>query len=193
GSPEVSANLKPEDIFNIINGVLLDPASGAARAYAVHKRDRYGMTLIFDRMVPAAFSRLHGYFDRYDQVRGISPVASAVNQFRDLYESFDYGLVKQKVAQLFAMVITRQSGDELGTVEPVQDVDADGNTLNDYEVDFGRGPLKLELDPGDDAKFLSSQNPSSETQEFWERIIMISLKSLDIPYSFFDESHTNYS
>jgi capsid protein len=49
------------------------------------------------------------------------------------------------------------------------------------------------LDPGDDAKFLSTQNPSSQFQDFTRLVLMIALKSLDIPYVLFDESHANYN
>jgi len=51
----------------------------------------------------------------------------------------------------------------------------------------------LDLDYGDDAEFLESRTPSSEFAEYCDRMIGAALKSLDIPYSFYDESFTNYS
>jgi capsid protein len=198
GAPSDATGLSPADMLNVINGVLIDPSTGAAQGYCVHKRDRSGMSMTFDRLVPAKFAALHGYFDRYDQVRGISPVAAAVNQYRDLYESFDYTLAKEKVAQLFAMVIFRKQADNLGILdketEVVDDGTGDGGTVEKdrYKLDFGRGPIMLDLDPGDDAKFLNSANPSEESQAFWQLILMIALKSLDIPLCFFDESHANW-
>ena len=44
----------------------------------------------------------------------------------------------------------------------------------------------------DDAKFLTSENPSSESQAFWNLILMIALKSLDIPLCFFNEGSSNW-
>jgi capsid protein len=185
--------LTPDQILNVINGVLVDQSTGAAQGYCVHKRDRSGVTMTFDRLVPAAFGILHGYFDRYDQVRGISPIAAAVNQYRDLYESFDYALAKAKVAQLFALAFYRENADEVGLGGTETDTNGDGDEVTRYNVDFGRGPVQLDLEPGDRAEFLESKNPSSEAQAFWQFTVMIALKSLDLPFSFFDEAHTNYS
>jgi len=125
----------------------------------------------------------HGFFDRFDQVRGISPLAPAVNVFRDVYEAADYALAKAKVSQMFGLVFYRDALDSAGTLD---------STSDPYEVDFGRGPVALDLEPGDKAEFLESKTPSSEFQSFAQLMISIALKSLDIPYSFFDESFTNF-
>jgi capsid protein len=194
--PAEQSGLSARDLQDVVNGVLIDRGTGAARGYCVHKRDASGLTTQFDRLVPAAFAALHGYFDRYDQVRGITPLAAAVNQFRDLYESFDYTLVKNKVAQLFALTVYRDKPEALGTLEAEAATDAEGDESaqgGGYSADFGRGPMMLDLDPGDRAEVLESANPAGDTQAFWQFVIMIALKALDIPYSFFDESHTNYS
>ncbi len=61
-----------------------------------------------------------------------------------------------------------------------------------YKVDFGKGPVFLDLDPGDRAEFLSSNSPSNQFQAFTMLIIQVALKALDIPFSFYDESHTNF-
>src|SRR6185312_12911402 len=110
------ADLKIEDPRWVINGVWVN-TNGRAIGYMVHKRPPWWTGLLFDRMVPARFADLFGYFTRYDQVRGISPVSSAVNTLRDTYEGFDYALVKAKISQFFAMLITRQRSEQLGEVE----------------------------------------------------------------------------
>ena len=51
----------------------------------------------------------------------------------------------------------------------------------------------LSLDPGDEANFLESKNPATEFQAFITLTLQIAAKALDIPWSFFDESYTNYS
>lgn len=168
------------------HGVLLGDG-GAALAYAVSKRQ--GLTgFVHERLVPAANAFHHAKFDRFDQVRGYSELAAAVNTMRDCYEGFDFALAKMKVAQLFGLVTFRQAPEALGDV-----TENDETTPTDYSVDFGRGPFQLDLDPGDDAKFLESQTPSTEFQTFSATMISVALKALDIPYSFYAENFTNYS
>ena len=108
---------------------------------------------------------------------------------RDLYENIDYALAKAKVAQLFALIFHTQgeglAQDDESPCEPL------GNKYDDW--DPGRGPSKIELDPGEDAKFLDTRHPSSEFQAFMEQVGSIALKSLDIPLSFADESHSNFN
>jgi len=48
------------------------------------------------------------------------------------------------------------------------------------------------LDPGDKADFLKSDNPGSNTREFIGVVLAIALKALDLPFNFYDESHTNF-
>lgn len=86
----------------------------------------------------------------------------AVNTLRDCYEGYDYALAKMKVAQLFALAFYRQQADFEGEVYERETVvagseDAADGTLEAgdqqrYKVDFGRGPIKLELDDGERAE-----------------------------------------
>lgn len=174
------------------HGVVTDQF-GRPTGYSVCKRttgsDYYpgGGGFVFERIVSARHSHLHAYFDRFDQTRGISPLASALNTLRDTYEGMEYALAKMKVAQLFGLKITRESDDAIGEVSEQDDDESQ------YKVDFGKGPIFLDMDPGDDASFLENKTPSTEFQEFIQTSISVSLKSLDIPFSFFDESYTNYS
>lgn len=170
-----------------VHGVKVNTA-GRAIAFSVCKRQPYG-GWAFERTVSASNLILHGYFDRFDQVRGISPLAPSLNSMRDVYENFTYALAKAKVEQLFAMVTYRKATDSPGDVT---NSGPEGTERRGYEVDFGAGPVYLDLEPGDDAKFLNSQSPSSQFQAFTDSMIMVALKSLDIPYSFYDEGHTNF-
>jgi capsid protein len=173
---------------SLVHGVQVD-AAGAALAYAVCKRS-FGMDFQFERMVRAEWVCHHGYFDRFDQVRGISPLAAAINTYRDAYEGMDYALAKLKIAQLFGLIFYRDAAVGVGLTS--EEEDADGEGTDRYEVDVGKGPIKLELDPGDRAEWLESKTPATETQAFLQRVIDAALKSLDLPYSFFDESFTNF-
>jgi capsid protein len=174
-------------------GVKCTP-EGRHLAYAIHTRKGNGFE--FERTVAAGNVVWHGYYDRWDQVRGISPIVAALNPLRDVYENFDYALAKAKVTQLFALAFFRKASEAAGDILPGGGetvTDEDGNTRKEpYSVDFGKGPVVLDLDPGDEAKFLESQSPSNQFQDYMELSIMVALKALDIPLSFFDEAHTNF-
>lgn len=172
-----------------IHGVKCDD-TGRALAYAVHKRTGIN-SYQFERSVSASRMCWFGYYDRFDQVRGVSPLSTALNPLRDTYEAMDYAIIKAKVSQLFGIKFTRAASESPGELTP--GVDADGNEdKSKYQVDFGRNGLMLDLEPGDDAAFLESQTPSTQFQEFMKVSINISLKALDLPYSFWDESFTNF-
>jgi len=156
---------------------------GRLQSIAVHGRTKSG-GYEFERMVRAGNVYHVGYFDRFDQIRGVSPMAPAINSFRDVYEGADYALAKMKVSQLFGLAFYRENPDEFGAA-----ASSDGAG---YDVDFGRGPVQLDLEPGDRAEFLESKSPPQEFQAFMQTMVGVALKCLDIPFSYYDESFTNY-
>lgn len=190
----------------LVHGVQLDPA-GRAIAYALNNRMAAVDGFQFDRMVAAENLILHGYFDRFDQVRGISPLAPSLNTLQDTYEGITYALGKAKIAQLFALAFYRDANESLGDIVAQADATSDTDTDSDstdsesseeaeatgYSVNFGRGPAILDLDPGDRAEVLESKQPSAEFREFTYTTIAAALKALDIPFSFYNESFSTYS
>ena len=174
-----------------VDGVRIGPG-GRSAEYAIHSRGRGGSGYAMQSIVPRGNVIHYGHFTRFasDQVRGVSPIVSALNNFRDVYGSFDLALAKMKVSQLFAMAIFSDVVDPSGEIG-VDEEDDDGGGRK-YNVDFGSGPVHLELDAGDRAEFLESKTPSTEMQAFSHLVIAVGLKALDIPYSFYDESHTNF-
>ena len=175
------------------NGVKLDK-NGRALAYSICAR--HGTGLAWQKTTPARNLYLHGYWDtthRFDAVRGVSPLASALNTMRDVYEGFDYSLARIKVGQLFGLKITRDAdGENDGYSEPTADADDDGNLDSGYKVDLTQGIVQIDMDPGHDADFLESKTPATETVNFLELMIHVALKALNIPNSFLDESKTNF-
>jgi lambda family phage portal protein len=164
--------------FKAIHGVEVDQY-GRARAYHLWGRNEHGQ-YIPEKRVPAR-NMLHlGYFDSFDQIRGVSPLVSATTAFHDVLEVKEYARLKAKVTQLFALAIYRDSPDY------------DRGDLPEYQVDFGKGPVKLDLEPGDKADFLESRHPSTEFQAFITLSLQAALKALDIPWSFYDEAYTNF-
>jgi capsid protein len=179
-----------------VDGIRIGNVSQALE-YSLFRRTNDRDTA-FAKKIAAKNAIHYGFFDRYagDQVRGISPLVSALNPLRDVYENFTYALAKAKVEQLFAMAFYRDADESAGEVDEdgvaIGDDDDENAEPRGYKVDFGSGPVLLDLDPGDRAEFLSSQSPSTQFQEFTRLVVQVALKALDIPYSFYDESHTNF-
>ena len=168
-------------------------ASGRPRSIAVHKRTERG-GYEFEKTIPFRNVYQLGYFERFDQVRGVSPMAPAITTFQDVYEGFDYALAKMKVSQLFGLVFYREAAEAVTLPSASSDGAAPADPAgNGYAVDFGRGPIALDLAPGDKAEFLEPKTPPAEFQNFSSVMIAAARKSLDIPLSMYDESHTNYS
>lgn len=164
-----------------VHGIDLGPG-GYNQRYHLYNKSAYG-TYQFDRTVPSSNMLMHAYYDAFDQVRGVSPLSSAIASYHDVLEMTEYARLKAKVSQYFALAISRERPD-FGN-----ECDTDGYDLRD----FGKGALMLDLDPGDKADFLESKNPSTEFQDFTRLSLQIALKALDIPWSLMDESATNYS
>lgn len=176
--------------YSWCNGVLCGETNNAL-AYSICKRK--DDMLEFLRTVDARDSFLFAYYDgshRVDMVRGVSPLASGLNTLRDVFEGFDFALAKVKVAQMFGLKITKEVGSDNPTGYGVQN--SGDATTTDYNVDLSHGPFQLEMDPGDNAEFIESATPATETTNFLELMVQVVLRSLDLPFSFFDESSTNF-
>lgn len=159
-------------------------AQNEALEYSVHRRT-VGGGFEFERLVPADNFWLHGTFERFDQVRGISPIISALNSFRDLYEATEFALAKAKIMQIFGLVFYEDQEEAAG------DVTTDAAT-GKPRVNYGRGPFNLNQQREDRVEAIQDEHPSSQFQDFTRLVVMVALKALDIPYSFFDEAHTNF-
>ncbi len=185
-----ASNKLPDNLKKntITQGVILnDP--GAAIGYVINRRGSYAGQLTFDKIVRAVNTYHLGYYDRFDQIRGVSRLAASINTFQDLYESLTYALAKTKVAQLFGLVTYRDADSALGVIDT--ETDSDGSSYD--SINFGTGPFHLDLEDGDRAEILESKTPSTETQDFSQIMIAMALKALDIPYSFYAENFSNYS
>lgn len=183
-------NAKPTDEWE--NGVSIDRA-GAQLSYAVSRRPKGGRGYEFQRNVPRQNFRLYGFFERdaANQVRGVSPVAAGINDFRDIYEGLDYAKSKNKIGQLFAAAITRKPGAQ--SLEKTLNGDDDEQDEEPRVIDLTKGPIVFDLDDDEGVEIIESASPSGDFRGFMQMEIAIALKSLDIPYNFFDESFTNYS
>lgn len=183
------AGVEIENFDAFIHGVEVD-GRGATRRLAVWNRD--GSAYAFDRFIGSRFVSHYGFFDRFDQVRGISPMAAALNSLQDVYENIDYSLAKAKVGQLFALAFYRDAAGPLDGTTAGADLDGDGIADSAYSFDPTAGPAMLDLDAGDKAEILESKTPAAEFREFMVEVSQLALSALSIPYSFYDASHTNF-
>lgn len=178
-----------------INGVRLRK-DGSVRSYGIYRRKYGGYE--WERELSSSNAFLHGYFKKGSQYRGISPLASACNGLRDIYTTMELARAKMKVGQIFALALKSNPNpipgvpDIAGHATTVQKSGGDGSTVRTTKVDFGAGPQVLNLKGDEEAKFLESNAPGGGFLDLHEAEVAVALKCLDLPYSFFDESHTNF-
>lgn len=191
-SGDLPKNSKPEEW---INGCRIDLNTGRTIAVGVCKRVGRNRKELQRIVAARNISQLAAFEFRVDQIRGISPIASALNWFRDTYEGFEYALAKMKIAQLFGLQITRHadtSGSAIGPHSLEGDADSDGVPDSAPRIELNRGPFVAELEPGEEIKTIDGGAPAAETTAFLNLMILISIKCLDLPISFWDEGSTNF-
>jgi capsid protein len=183
-----------------VQGIWMD-SQGKAISYRVWERMPYGG---YQNPVnlPRAGVCFHAYWpnERSDQVRGIGLITAGLSDFCDAYEWQSLTKAVAKLRTAFGVVFTSEALDGIGVTNQVSSSDEESDdeegdsapVAPKYEVDFGRGPLKIELEPGEDMKFVNDDSPSPNTFEFFKSTIGFALKSLDIPLCFYDEGLTNF-
>lgn len=175
---------------NLTEHGLVLRTNGSTKSYAVCNRTMSGFQL--QRMVQDRDMFFAGYFKRFDQTRGISPLLTAINANQDIYEANEYTRIKMKMHSMLGAQITRsmESSSDGWTYDQIQDTTQEGNSRTSYEFDLEPG-MKLEMDPGDKIELLESQTPSNEYQSFIEFTMRVTLLALDIPFSMFNSKQNN--
>jgi len=198
-------------------GVILDPdRPGRVAGFCICNRGADGKQVAFDHVEDAANVIYDGYFTRFSsQVRGISPLSTAINSIQDVYESVDYALAKAKVHQLFGLALMRDYagadsdqeelnawgsavGQSMGTDEAMtgatSETDAGTKQIASSVQSVKPGEmLMLDMDTKGRIDTIESRTPSNEFKEFQEFAIRVSLIALDIPYSAFDSRSASFS
>lgn len=156
-------------------------------AYQVFRRGNNGSGYHFQQEIDARHCLFHAYFpgERADQTRGVGLITSGLSDFIDAYEWTGMAKAVEKVRAAFGVIFKSNDPEGTGNYTPV----GEGKS---YDVDFGRGPVSLNLDPNDSVEFLSNDTPGGNTVAFFNACIGFALKSLDIPLCFFDETLTNF-
>lgn len=152
------------------NGCLQNKA-GRITHYSIHKRTDNGFK--FERVLRANRAFHFGYYIRHDQRRGISPTTSALNLLRRVHNSVKFAQAKQMMSQILGLQVQKH--------DPKYG-----------DVDFTDGPFMIETKIGETVDLITDKTPSKEFDHFLRHVISMILKSLDLPYNFYDESHTNF-
>lgn len=178
-----------------VEGIQSDSA-GKPLQYSISARSSGGAGYDHKRIVRAENFIHYGFFERAatDQKRGVSPLVASLNNYRDLYEEIEYALLKSKTQQLLILAMMREK--DASPLDPPGvggDDEVDEVELQPRKIDLTNGPAVVDLDENEKIDVVESKNPSNEFQNFTRLVTMIALKALDIPYSFFDEAHTNWS
>jgi len=175
-------------------GLVLDDY-GRTKWYAISKRDKKTDQIVYERMVKAANMFFDGYYTRFDQTRGISPLLSALNTNQDLAEAYEYTLIKTKFHAMLGMAITRDavgSDDGWGPYGNGTATSSSGQTETRYNFEMAPG-LKLEMQPGDKIDMLESKTPNEEFVPYSEAMLRCALLAFDLPFSFYNSQQFSYN
>ena len=180
------------------HGLVIDEFTGRTEAYAVHNRTDGG-GFEFSTMLDAAMVAFDGYYGRFDQTRGISPLAAALNMCTDAHEAFEWTQLKIKFHAILGLQINRATTSEVSdgfpTTESLDyDTDSDGvqTAENRYEFDPS-GLTMFDMDPGESVAPIESNTPAQEFTDYSMLMIRLILLALDIPYTAFDSMSASFS
>jgi capsid protein len=176
------------------HGLLLDK-NGAVLKYAICNRTDKSNQFVLDHMEAAENIVASGYFTRFDQTRGISPVLTSLSLLADVDDGLRFNLLKVKLQALFGLAFYRDSVAPLGAPEPNFTDDEDGEPEEEgYNVEMSPDKVTIfDLDPGDRVEAIESNSPAESVIQFSELEIRIVLKALDIPYTAFDSLRSSHS
>lgn len=171
---------------------------GKVIQYCRCRWDQDGRKLVFSGMVKRADMLADsGTFLRPSQTRGISPISAALNTFRDLYESWEWTLLKIKVHALCGVAIKRDAlVDGVPTTAYADsDIDTEGEETasNRTAMEVQDGLMQFDLDPGEDVDLIESKTPNSAVIPYSEMMIRAALLAFDIPYTAYDSRGTSFS
>jgi len=177
---------------------LVTDAMGRPVEFAICRRGANGADPIFDHVEPVANVIFDGYWTRFgSQLRGVSPLSTAINTVADLGEAFEYNLIKAKMHALFGVAIMRAATDPgaMGGAGGATSETASATataTGTDKDLD-PRSINILDMNQGDDIKTIESGTPSIEFVQGSYLFIQIAMLALDIPVTAFDSRRSSFS
>jgi capsid protein len=124
--------------------------------------------------------------DRFDQVRGLSALISAINDLQDSRETLEVVKGSIKLENLIALIFKmKQTSDS--TFNPLGDItnfdinNAAGNTEQRKEVQIGPGVNTIEVGPDEDVTALEKKTPGNMFNDWMMFQIRLAGLALDMP------------
>lgn len=185
------------------NGVRVAPRGGRHIEYALHHRNRHG-GFEFDKRVPARNFWLHGYFDRVNQVRGVTPLSTALNGLSYIYDLREFTHAKARLAALLGFKFTKALSDDtdedeqgIGPTTYTDDTETDQldettEAKAKARIKFENGIASINLEPGEDLNVVESKTPPTELLNFIRFDVMLCMLALDLPFNWLDPSQSNF-
>lgn len=161
---------------------------GQPLAYNVCKRQKFG-GFEQERIVSADFFDLVGYFNAYDQIRGVSPLTAALAPFTQIYDAKRLAIARMQIEQLIGFVAYQDNGIPLGKIEENKKPESG---VAEFTERWGDGANFVRLGPNDRLETVQSAAPGNNFQPMLEFSIRVAFAALDIPYSFLKGSDTNF-
>lgn len=197
------------DSVNMDTGVAMDSARpGRVNQFCICNRGLDGKSLAFDHMEPAENVIFDAYWTRFSsQVRGVSPLSTAINSIQDVYEGVDFNLAKAKVHALFGIALMRDYAGGTSSGETANEWGAASGVSGTGSEDEGSSAaisaslqeikpnemLMVDMDTRGRIDTVESKTPSSEFREFQELVLRLAFLALDIPFSAFNSKATSFS
>lgn len=214
-----NASTMPEEARGQVDrdtGVIMDPdRPGRIAQFCICNRGKSGSEVAFDHLESAENVIFDGYWTRFSsQVRGVSPLSTAINSIQDVYEGVDFNLAKAKIHALFGIALMRDYAGAVSDQEEVYDwggasgitqgltESAAGATATDAgtkQIEASLQEMKpnellmVDMDQKGRIDTIESKTPSTEFKEFTEFAIRLSFLALDIPYTAFDSRSSSFS
>ena len=167
---------------NYVSGLIIGDL-GQIEAFRVFRRSM--TTNVYDNPIDIPAASFVHYTDplRIDQYRGVSTLATSIQNLRDLYEMIDFVKGKAKIAS--ALTVFTNSN---GAIAGAGAMDAYSSNLPSAGAGFLQQDIQFgqinHLAGGTDIKFPASNSPSTEEQALMTLCLKMVAMSYNLPYSF---------
>lgn len=212
------ANLNNAELANVdreTGAVMSTSAPGKVDSWCICNRGWSGSTKAYDHLESSENVIFDAYYTRFSsQVRGVSPLSVAINTVQDLYEGFEWNLLKAKVHSIFGVALFRDYAGASSDQEEVsmmggasglttgQDENAASASASESGTKAITSSLQqltpdsiltVDMETRGRIELLESKTPSSEFQAFSELMMRVAMLALDIPYTAFDSKQSSFS
>jgi len=209
----------PVDVANNVGrdtGVIMsDKYPGMIEKFCICNRGWDGKAVAFDHLEDQSNVIFDAYWTRFSsQVRGVSPLSTAINSLQDVYEGVDWNLAKAKAHALFGIALMRDYAGGATDQEEVSELGAASGVTVGYDeaeksasvTDDGTksvaaslqkikpdSMMLLDMETKGRVETIESKTPSQEFQAFTELVLRLVLLSLDIPYTALNSTSASFA